>query len=746
MAFLSPWMLWGALAAGIPLALHFFYRSRYRIVPWAAMEFLLTSIQQTSRRLKFQELLLLLLRCALLGLMALALARPTMRMLASGRGEAIDAVLLMDVSASMGAREGTTTRFDQARQAALQIINQLPPASTVQVITCSDRATLVGPRSPGNLDQARELLETLQVSDQASDLFPGIVEAIQALDRGHSPNREIYLLSDMQKLGWEQQAASIKARLQAGEDKTQVYAVRCGGRSVRNASLVGLVGQSGIPHVGERTTYAVLVRNTGREPLRDLTVTLTVDGRGVDRDSQVIANLAPGETLTVPLTAKLVRAGQQAISATVGPDDLDGDNRLDQIIQVRDQLRVLVVDGASSGPDPAKSASFFLQAALQPVPDPKKPNYHIQPRMVTPRLASPALLQDRDLCILVDVPLKPGIKNENGQLSGEFLERLATFVHEGHGLLIFGGPHVEPDAYNQTLEEKYHLLPLLLGKLIAPPAEKRFNPDINSAGPYSYLAAFREKPLDTLLANVDVKQVLDTSPLTTASDNNSSSRTDLSLTSGKPLLASRTVGRGAVILCTTSADARWTDLPLWPAYIPLVHSVLAELVQSGVQSQNRKVGQQLLWNPQPTDDSRSFRLTKPSGDIVDLGYPRNDNGEAVLAFSDTTRAGIYRIAPVEPEGEQNRVTRPDGEERKDASGAIFAVTPDVNETRDLDSFTDAEMDEQAGVPLIHLTAGQEISGTGAERTSREWTVWLLGALLVLLIGETALAWYCGRSW
>src|SRR5947207_1697576 len=38
-----PWLLLGGLAAGIPVALHFFFRSRYRVVPWAAMEYLLTS-------------------------------------------------------------------------------------------------------------------------------------------------------------------------------------------------------------------------------------------------------------------------------------------------------------------------------------------------------------------------------------------------------------------------------------------------------------------------------------------------------------------------------------------------------------------------------------------------------------------------------------------------------------------------------------------------------------------------------
>src|SRR3954451_9582376 len=103
MGFLSPIMLWGALAAGIPIALHFFFRSRYRTVPWAAMKFLLTSVEQTSRRLKFQELLLLLARVCLLVLLAIALARPVTSSVGGGTGRnAVDAVFVIDNSMSMG--------------------------------------------------------------------------------------------------------------------------------------------------------------------------------------------------------------------------------------------------------------------------------------------------------------------------------------------------------------------------------------------------------------------------------------------------------------------------------------------------------------------------------------------------------------------------------------------------------------------------------------------------------------------
>src|SRR5216684_302298 len=110
MSFLAPYMLLGALAAGIPIALHFFYRSRYRTVPWAAMKFLLTSVEQTSRRLKFQELLLLLLRMAVLVMLAIAFARPLLSMVGgTGRGDSVDAVFVFDTSFSMGAQDGAKT-------------------------------------------------------------------------------------------------------------------------------------------------------------------------------------------------------------------------------------------------------------------------------------------------------------------------------------------------------------------------------------------------------------------------------------------------------------------------------------------------------------------------------------------------------------------------------------------------------------------------------------------------------------
>src|SRR5205814_822778 len=119
---------------------------------------------------------------------------------------------------------------------------------------------------------------------------------------------------------------ALQARLHEISRKASVTLIRCGTRAPRNVSIVAVQSQSGIPHTGERVGFAVLVRNTGAEPVRDLTVTLDVDGRGKERESQAIQVLAPGETTAVTLTAKLDKAGLRTVTAAVGPDDLEADN------------------------------------------------------------------------------------------------------------------------------------------------------------------------------------------------------------------------------------------------------------------------------------------------------------------------------------------------------------------------------------------------------------------------------------
>src|ERR687891_655407 len=66
----------GAIFAAGPVIIHLLNRRRYRVVQWAAMDFLKEAMQRNRRILHLRDLLLLALRTLCVLLFGLAMARP----------------------------------------------------------------------------------------------------------------------------------------------------------------------------------------------------------------------------------------------------------------------------------------------------------------------------------------------------------------------------------------------------------------------------------------------------------------------------------------------------------------------------------------------------------------------------------------------------------------------------------------------------------------------------------------------
>src|SRR5438094_1027277 len=128
LAFVHPALLWGLTLGALPILLHLLQRRRYRVRRWAAMEFLRSSVRQSSRRLRIEQWLLLMVRALILMLAALALSRPVWhspRWGWLGSRAAAQVVLVLDDSYSMGWRSGAVgsgseakTQFEWARTRA----------------------------------------------------------------------------------------------------------------------------------------------------------------------------------------------------------------------------------------------------------------------------------------------------------------------------------------------------------------------------------------------------------------------------------------------------------------------------------------------------------------------------------------------------------------------------------------------------------------------------------------------------
>ena len=138
MAFLNfPIFVIGAIAVSIPIIIHLLNKRKFDRVVWAAMRFLKISVEQNQRRIQIEDILLLILRCLVLLLLGMALARPTLGCSAASSAlghQDVTGVIILDNSYSMSGTDGVRSRFEQAKLAAAQALDTMPSGSSVALI------------------------------------------------------------------------------------------------------------------------------------------------------------------------------------------------------------------------------------------------------------------------------------------------------------------------------------------------------------------------------------------------------------------------------------------------------------------------------------------------------------------------------------------------------------------------------------------------------------------------------------
>src|SRR6185369_11602556 len=103
MNFLAPLFLVGALAVALPVVFHLIRRTTRQRTVFSSLMFLKVTPPRLTRRSRLEDILLLLLRCAIICLLAIGFARPFIKHVMPENPSAEPPkriVLLVDTSAS----------------------------------------------------------------------------------------------------------------------------------------------------------------------------------------------------------------------------------------------------------------------------------------------------------------------------------------------------------------------------------------------------------------------------------------------------------------------------------------------------------------------------------------------------------------------------------------------------------------------------------------------------------------------
>ena len=637
MSFLNAILLGGLAAAAIPLVIHLLNRRRFRVVRWGATAFLEDILRTNRRRLRLEEILLLLLRMAIPALLALGMARPVLTGWSHlARHAPGSYVILLDNSLSMQAGDAARSAFDRAREEAGRILDGLPRGSDAAVVGLA--GPLAAPAEP-SVDRGalRRSLEGERAGYGAADPAAGLRAAAALFaSAARQADRELIVLSDFQRASWGEGEAGERARAAARlaalplRPRVVLFPVDAGARD--NVSVVSVDVSRQLLGVGQPVLARVNLRNHGAAAVRDLRVRFRVDG--AEREASQVS-LAPGETGQLLFTHRFDRPGSHWMEARAEADRLEGDNAARVAVLVLDRLPVAILSGDVSA-DPLRSETAYLELALQPFPDgrPGVANL-IRARTVDAEQARPDVFADARVAILANVP----------RLDDRVADALAAFARDGGGVLVLPGDRARADWYNARLHAGgAGLLPLPLAALADGAAGEGAAPAAIVGQHFTHpaLALFND-PRFGSLGGAQIRTWHRLAADGGAAEAAARDATVIArLDSGDPFLVERGFGAGRVILAAAPADADWSNLPLRPFYLPLMQEIVAYLASTIHPPRNVDVGRRLAALLPASEAGREARFVDPEG-AAHPCIPVARGARAACEFEDTGRPGLYEL-------------------------------------------------------------------------------------------------------
>jgi hypothetical protein len=190
LSWINPLYLSGLLLLALPVLIHLVQKQHSQGMRFPSLMFLKQIPQREKRRLEIRHWLLLVLRCLLLLLIVLAFARPFFNTEGGANGlepERQDSVIVLDRSYSMRIAD----HWQQARDQALQLVEQKQARDRIGVILIDDQAEIISDLSTSAAD-LRRLLEEQSPGFKSTRLPLAIEQAARLLATSNASRKQIY--------------------------------------------------------------------------------------------------------------------------------------------------------------------------------------------------------------------------------------------------------------------------------------------------------------------------------------------------------------------------------------------------------------------------------------------------------------------------------------------------------------------------------------------------------------------------
>lgn len=689
--FLTPLFLAaGAAAASLPLIIHLLNRERARRLVFSTIRFIKMSHQANVQRHRLKQLLLLLMRILILGLLGFAFARPFFAntLATTGvTGGMRNIVIILDTSYSMGYLD----TFDQAKKAAIELADDLQPSDTSALIFTNNRAKIVKP-----LDAEHRRIQTAvmgaQLTNHPTDHLDAIQSADEILGEAEIGAKQIYFVSDLQRIGWTSFVDTDKL-----SPDVEIAFVDVSAKEPINLAITGVSVPQVVLNEQKPAQVVVRVQNFGEQAVEGLPVQLFIDDNNV---GTVALDIEPNDVMDalfpVRFRTEKIHTGYAAL-----PDaHLEIDNTRYFRLQSLKSIKVHCVNGEPGQRD-YESETFFLEAALQP-------GTQIVPIDLTQsrQLSNASEVSKYDVIILANVE----------RLTGAETQSLRAFVASGGGLIITAGDRMDLEAYRNMLSGSEE--PLMPCNFVQPVGDALDHNQFSVLATLDYDHPIFHPFKDPNHGDFGKGRFYRYIQAVSLKD----SKVLASFDDGSPALFEKVYGTGRVLCFTSTIDREWTDLPIHGVYLPFLYETIKYLALKRTEEKpDYRIGDLVELGGHQLPPGTVVGIFNPAGEETRTEI--NQNGGVI--YDTTEQPGIYSV---HISGEQPR---------------YFVVNPDTVESdlavRDPEELTSMLASGEETVPTNVVTADMVTKYHGeVEKNQGTWWYLMLGVFL-LAVGEMFIA-------
>ncbi|MBP61568.1 MAG: hypothetical protein CMJ62_08580 [Planctomycetaceae bacterium] len=705
MTFVNVSLLAGAALVAIPIVLHLILRQRPKPMVFPALRFIQQRHETNRRRLKLRHWLLLLLRCALIAILALLLASPSVAstLLASwilvagiavlllvviclivvatlyqrslilrgilsalalalfvcgslivvmswsrgtggtiGDQEApVSAALIFDVAPRMLYRHQNQTRLEQSQEIASWLLSQLPSSSEIMVVDTRQGV----PIFLSDLGAAQKQTAALQVAGSTRNLPETVSAVVQSLEQSLHERREVYVFSDLSREAWKDAAANIMSDMLSTNQNVHLFVIDVGVSETVNFGLgeIELAGQSLATNSPLRIRTELIHTGPGGKREVELRMERPTAPPPIRQDGKL---LLPTARIADRANCELGLDGVQS---------LEFQTRLAELGTYHGSVKVLGTDGLEVDDirfftvEVRDARRVLIASGVGATPlfvsEALAPREYRESRQARFQCDEISLqeLEQVDLSAYAAVCLL-----DPTPLTPNAWQHLVAYVAEGRGLGVFLGRNARP--VREFMEHAVtELFPIQLRPLVIHrPEGEIFLAAQDMSHPV--LAKFRAAGMSVpwhaspVFRHWAVEEIDGKAQVIATYNNN------------RPAIIEQSLGRGRVLITTTPwSDAAnrsepWNLLPVgsqsWP-FLVLTNEMMLYLVADGNIRLNFHAGEKVVLSERFATEPDRYRMFTPDGTWEDL---HQIAGDFVIRY--TEDSGNYRL--VSEDGSQKR--------------------------------------------------------------------------------------------